>query len=87
MYKAKIDITLRPSILDPQGKATRQALHNLGYPGVTDVRIGKMVELEIDAASEEDALSMAKDACEKLLANTVMEDYSIAIAEIAESAV
>lgn len=81
MYKAKIDITLRPSILDPQGKATRQALHNLGYPGITDVRIGKMVELEIEAASEEEAESLAKEACEKLLANTVMEDYTISVLE------
>ncbi len=82
MYKAKIEITLRPSILDPQGKATRHALHNLGYSGISDVRIGKMIELAIDAASGEEAHGIASEACEKLLANSVMENFAIEIEEV-----
>lgn len=77
MYIAKIEITLRPSILDTQGKATRNALHNLGYNSVEEVRIGKLIEMHIQATGEEEARSIADEACKKLLANEVMENYSI----------
>ncbi|MGM0506085.1 MAG: phosphoribosylformylglycinamidine synthase subunit PurS [Bacteroidota bacterium] len=79
MYKATITITLRPSILDPQGKAAHQALQNLGMDSIHRVRIGKSIELDIDAADEEKARSIADDAARKLLANEVMEDYRIEI--------
>jgi phosphoribosylformylglycinamidine synthase len=79
MYKAKINITLRKSILDPKGKAARHALHNLGINDVNDVRIGKFIEMDIEAASEKEAHSIADTACAKLLANEVMEDYQINI--------
>ena len=79
MYKAKIYVTLRASILDPKGKASHHALQSLGMTAVKGVRMGKLIEMDIDAASEEDAKNVAADACEKLLANTVMEDYSIQI--------
>lgn len=77
MYKAHINITLRPSILDPQGKATAHALHSLGFSSIDRVRIGKYVEMWVDAADEAGALQMAKAACQKLLANEVMEDFEI----------
>lgn len=77
MFKANVHITLRKSILDPKGKAAHHALHNLGLKSVNSVRIGKFIELEIDASSEEKALEIAESACEQLLANEVMEDYEI----------
>ncbi len=79
MFTAHINITLRKSILDPKGKASREALHSLGYQKVRDVRIGKYIELSLEAASEEEAHALAKEACEKLLANEVMEDFRIQI--------
>ncbi len=87
MYKANVRITLRPSILDPQGKAVHHALENLGYDAVERVRMGKYVEMWIEAASEEAAARLAREACEKLLANTVMEDYAIALEPLEKEAV
>lgn len=77
MFKATVRITLRPSILDPQGKAIHHALGSLGYDGVQDVRAGKLVELWIDADSEAEAERIARASAEKLLANQVMEDFTI----------
>ena len=82
MYKAKINVTLRPSILDPQGKAVHHALESLGYGAVEHVRMGKFVEMWIDAETEEEAAAVARAACEKLLANPVMEDYSIFLEKV-----
>ncbi len=79
MYKAKVNITLRKSILDPKGKAAYHALQNLGLTDVQDVRIGKFIEMNIDAESENEARELADTACTKLLANEVMEDYHIDI--------
>ncbi len=79
MYKAKINITLRKSILDPKGKAAKNALHNLGINSISDVRIGKFVEMDINADSDKQAYELADSACAKLLANEVMEDYQINI--------
>ena len=84
MYKAKINVTLRPSILDPQGKAVHHALESLGYGAVEHVRMGKFVEMWIDEQTEEEAAAVARAACEKLLANPVMEDYSIFLEKIEE---
>ncbi len=81
MYKAKVNITLRKSILDPKGKAANHALQNLGLTAVDDVRIGKFIEIDIDAESEEKAHEVAEASCKQLLANEVMEDYSITIEE------
>ncbi len=79
MYKATVNVTLRKSILDPQGKAAHHALHNLGLNKVNQVRIGKLIELDIDADSREQAETIAENACVKLLANEVMEDFVITI--------
>ncbi len=79
MYKAKVNITLRNSILDPKGKAAHHALQNLGLKPVKDVRIGKYIELNIDATSKDEAYGLAETACTKLLANEVMEDFHITI--------
>lgn len=79
MYTARILITLRKTILDPQGKAVEHSLKSLGYDNIVDTRIGKYVELKIDAADEPSAKITAEEACKKLLANPVMEDYSFEI--------
>ncbi len=79
MYKATVNVTLRKSILDPKGKATHHALQNLGLKEVKGVRIGKLIELDIDAGSEKEAYELAENACTQLLANEVMEDYTINI--------
>ncbi len=83
MYKAGIRITLRPSILDPQGKAVHHALENLGFDDVDQVRMGKYVEMWIDTDEEAEAERVAREACEKLLANQVMEDFDIALEPVA----
>ena len=85
MYKARVHVTLRPSILDPQGKAVQQALQNLGREAVEEVRIGKYVELWIDEADRADAERHARAACEELLANPVMEDFTVELEETAEA--
>jgi len=69
--KARVLIRPKAGILDPQGVAVEQALPALGFSGVRDVRVGRMVELEVEDASQLDAL------CQKLLANTLIEDYEI----------
>ncbi|MDE2995816.1 MAG: phosphoribosylformylglycinamidine synthase subunit PurS [Bacteroidota bacterium] len=82
MFKAEITVTLRPSILDPQGKAAHHALGELGFNGVHQVRIGKFIELEIEAASAEEAEKLAREAADKLLANPVMEDFQVTVHEL-----
>lgn len=77
MFKAKVYITLRPSILDPKGKATHHALQNLGLNEVQNVRIGKYIEVDVEASDESKARAIVEEACSKLLANEVMEDFEI----------
>ena len=80
MTKVNVYVTLRESVVDPQGTAAKQALQNLGYKEVENVRIGKLIELELDGtATEIDA--RVKEMCEKLLVNRVIEDYRIEIGE------
>lgn len=81
MYKATVNVTLRKSILDPKGKAAHHALQNLGLTEIENVRIGKLIQLDIDAESAERAEKIAENACNQLLANEVMEDFSITIDE------
>lgn len=75
--KARITVTLKNGVLDPQGKAIEGALSSLDFEGVSDVRQGKVFDLEVDAADDETARTTLADMCEKLLANTVIEDYRI----------
>lgn len=82
MYKANIHITLRPSILDPQGKTVHRALGELGYQDVEKVRMGKYVEMWVDEEREEDARQVVREACERLLANPVMEDFEIELEQV-----
>ena len=70
--KVRVLVSLKPGILDPQGKAVEQGLHGFGFQ-VEQVRIGRLIELEVPAASAPEALAQAKAMCEKLLVNPVME--------------
>lgn len=80
-YTAHVTITLRRAILDVQGKTVEHALHSLHMPQLTNVRIGKYVEMVVQAPDAETARDVADEACSKLLANPVMEDYAIRIEE------
>jgi phosphoribosylformylglycinamidine synthase len=75
--RARVFVTLKQSVFDPQGTTVADALHTLGYANVKDVRQGKYFELEIDAASAEEAERVAAEAADKLLANPVIESYRI----------
>ena len=73
--KATVKITLKYGVLDPQGKAIEKSLGQLGFSGVNEVRQGKLIELDIDADTPEAAEKQITEMCEKLLANTVIENY------------
>ncbi len=74
-------MTPRPGILDPQGETIGRALGTLGYSGVTDVRMGRLVSLQIDAPDEASARSSVTEMCERLIANPIIEDFTILIQE------
>jgi phosphoribosylformylglycinamidine synthase subunit PurS len=75
--KARVTVMLKSGVLDPQGKAIGQALGRLGFAGVNDVRQGKVIELELAETDQSQARSKLTEMCEKLLANTVIENYAI----------
>ena len=79
-YSLEIRIKPRPGLLDPQGKAIHGALHSLGWEEVGDVRVGKVIYLELDADSRESAVRTAEAMCRKLLANPVTEDFTVSLA-------
>ncbi|MGY4786807.1 phosphoribosylformylglycinamidine synthase subunit PurS [Bacillus sp. OHL2] len=81
MYKVKIFVSLKESVLDPQGSTVQHALHSMSYQEVKDVRIGKYMELVIEK-SDRDLDTVVKEMCEKLLANTVIEDYRYEVEEV-----
>ena len=72
--KARVFITLKPGVLDPQGKAIHHALDGLGFGGVNDVRAGKLIELDLADGTEDSAI---EEMCRKLLANTVIENFRV----------
>ena len=77
--KAKVHITLKPGVLDPQGRAIQHALASLGFSGVDDVRQGKYIELDLGDTDQSQARARVDEMCKKLLANTVIENYSVEI--------
>jgi phosphoribosylformylglycinamidine synthase PurS subunit len=77
IMKARVFVTLKNGVLDPQGKAIGHALNGLGFPSVRDVRQGKLIELELAETDADKAKADIKAMCEKLLANTVIEKYEI----------
>ncbi|MCX6332548.1 MAG: phosphoribosylformylglycinamidine synthase subunit PurS [Bacteroidetes bacterium] len=81
IYQVQIKVMPLKDLLDPQGKAVLGGLHNLGMKGISDVRVGKHITLQIEAASETEAKSVAEEASKKLLANAVMEYFEIEIVQ------
>ncbi len=75
--KARVVVTLKSGVLDPQGKAIEGALKSLGVEGIASVRQGKVFDIELSAAGGEAAAQTLRDACEKLLANAIVEDFAI----------
>jgi phosphoribosylformylglycinamidine synthase len=81
--KVRVYVTPKAGILDPQGAAVERSLPNLGFQGVTNVRIGKVIDLEVDAAgrSRDEVAAEVDEMCRKLLANPIIEDYSFTLEE------
>ena len=77
--KARVFVTLKPSVFDPQGQTIADALHSMGYGTVGDVRQGKYFELELQSASADQARSLAAEVADKLLANQVIESYRVEV--------
>jgi phosphoribosylformylglycinamidine synthase subunit PurS len=77
--RARVFVTLKPSVFDPQGTTVADALHTLGYAAVREVRQGKYFELEIEAGTQDEARRLAIEAADKLLANPVIESYRVEV--------
>ena len=82
MLSVKVMVTLKPGVLDPQGKTVRNALESLGFRGLADLRIGKVMEIKMDGISPGEARLQVEEMCKKLLANPVIEDYRFEIEEV-----
>ena len=82
-YAARIDVMLKPLVNDPQGLAVRDGLHTLGFDGVDAVRVGKHIELTVEAADRAAAERAVREMCDRLLANPVIEDFAFEVAEVA----
>lgn len=80
-FKVKVEVKLKPVVLDPQGKTVLTALHNLGYEKVEDARIGKLIELKIMDSDASNVRERVNDMCKKLLANPVIEDFVVNVEE------
>ncbi|NIR52770.1 phosphoribosylformylglycinamidine synthase subunit PurS [candidate division KSB1 bacterium] len=82
MYIAEIHVTLKEGILDPQGKTVHHALQNLGFESIDEVRMGKLIRLSFKNDTKEAAIRITNEACKKLLANPVIEDYKYELIEV-----
>lgn len=78
-FSASVNVMLKPGIADPQGQTIEKALPVLGYTGVRDVRVGKRIELDLDAVDADEAHNRVVEMCDKLLANPVIESYEVTI--------
>jgi phosphoribosylformylglycinamidine synthase len=79
--KAIVYVTLKPGVLDPQGQAVQKTLGRLGFPEVADVRVGKYIEIELDERDPERARARVTAMCKELIANPVIEDFRVEVAE------
>jgi phosphoribosylformylglycinamidine synthase len=77
--RARVFVTLKPSVFDPQGRTIAEALHSMGYTAVADVRQGKYFEIDVDAASPDDARTVVSEVADRLLANPVIEAYRVEV--------
>jgi phosphoribosylformylglycinamidine synthase len=81
MAKARVTITLKKTIMDAQGQTVEKALHNLGYEGVGNLRIGKYIEMELNGAPATELPAQVDEMCRRLLANPIIEDFHVEIEE------
>ncbi|HSL20751.1 MAG TPA: phosphoribosylformylglycinamidine synthase subunit PurS [Vicinamibacterales bacterium] len=79
--RARVFVTLKPSVFDPQGRTIAEALHSMGYASIAEVRQGKYFELDVKAASPDQARALASEVADKLLANPVIESYKVEIGD------
>ncbi len=77
LFAARVFVTLKPSVFDPQGRTIVESLHSMGYPAVTDVRQGKYFEVQVDAADADAAAALVNEVSARLLANPVIESFRI----------
>lgn len=77
--RVRVYVTLKPSVFDPQGKTVTDALHSLGYGAIDDVRQGKFFELDVDAASADEASRLATEAADRVLANPIIESFRVEV--------
>lgn len=82
MYSAKIFVRHKKGILDPQGKTIKDALHSMKYSNVSEVKVGKLIDMKLEAKSIEEAKSKVNEMCKKLLANPVIEQFTFEIEEL-----
>ena len=82
MFKAKIDVKLKKSVLDPQGQTVLQALHSLGFKSVEGLRVGKHFELTVNSGDLKNAEAEVKNMCDRLLINPIIEDYTCQLEEV-----
>ncbi|MEX0935358.1 MAG: phosphoribosylformylglycinamidine synthase subunit PurS [Gemmatimonadota bacterium] len=80
-FHLEIRVKPRPGLLDPEGKAVHHALQSLDFSGVAEVRVGKVIDIEIDATDRSEALERVREMCRKLLANPVTEDFDVRVAD------
>ena len=85
MLQARIRVTPKPGVNDPQGLAVRGGLHQLGFAGVESVRVGKYLVLHLDTDDKEEAQRQVTEMCERLLSNPLIEDYSLELANLTQS--
>ena len=86
MFLARVYVTLKPAVNDPQGLTVMSGLHSLGYPEVADVRVGKYLEIAIDGDDEAAAQAAVAGMCDRLLANPVIEDFRFTVERVADQA-
>ena len=84
-FKARVDVSLRPSVLDPAGEAARSAAQKLGIEGISKLRIGKAIDLELEAPDEDEARRRVELLSDRLLANPVIEDWTFDVQSITSS--
>jgi phosphoribosylformylglycinamidine synthase len=79
MFEAAVKVTLKKTVADPQGQTVKHALDSLGFKGLTGVRMGKFIILKIEAKDQAEAKAQAEEMCQKLLANPIIEEYTVEI--------
>lgn len=86
MYRAKVTVTLKPDVMDPQGQAIQEAAHHLGLSAIKNLRVGRYFEFDVDATDENVAATCVELICDKLLANPIIETYEFTLRDVTAEA-